>query len=379
MGLWKFFQKVPKEIKYVLLLFLTTRIALTIIGVISRILLEPFHGKEYVWVYSSKLWLDIWGVWDTGWYLTIAKEGYLSSFNATVQSEWAFFPLYPWLMRLFGKITGNPYVAGIIISNICLILAAIYLYKLVSLDSDKQTSLKSVKYLFIFPTAFILSGVFTESLFLVLAIMCFYYARKSDWIKAGISGLFLSATRSLGVLIIIPLFYEYLEGKKFKIKNIRKDALWLLLIPLGLIIFAVYNYYKTGDFLAFMHAQQAWGRHLVNPITQLTTGIVNADLNIRFASYFIIICLLLLIVFYKKIRVSYLILGLYSILVPMSITTNSILYANVPRYILAAFPLFIIFAKVSEKYHVDQMITIFLTLIQGMLMVFWANGFHIII
>ncbi|NJO94372.1 MAG: hypothetical protein HC820_08590, partial [Hydrococcus sp. RM1_1_31] len=62
------------EIQYILLLFFSTRLILTIIGVFSRSILERQYGKQYI--YSSQLWLDIWGVWDTFWYLDIAEKGY---------------------------------------------------------------------------------------------------------------------------------------------------------------------------------------------------------------------------------------------------------------------------------------------------------------
>lgn len=53
--------KIP-EIKYIFLLFISTRFILTIIGIFSRTLLERQYGKQYIW--SKYLWLDIWGVWE---------------------------------------------------------------------------------------------------------------------------------------------------------------------------------------------------------------------------------------------------------------------------------------------------------------------------
>ncbi|WP_269851356.1 hypothetical protein [Methanosarcina horonobensis] len=162
-------------------------------------------------IWTNNVWLDIWGVWDTGWYLDISQNGYtarpldeLISFQTNV----VFFPLYPLLMRFLGSIIGNQYTAGVIISNFSLIVACIYLYKLVRLDSDESSAFRSVKYLLLFPISFILSGVFTESLYLALALMCFYYARTGKWQLAGIFGFFLSLTRSVGVLIVLPLLYE---------------------------------------------------------------------------------------------------------------------------------------------------------------------------
>jgi Gpi18-like mannosyltransferase len=130
------------ELRYILLLFFSTRIILTLIGVLSRILLEPYHGKEYVWIYSDKLWMDIWGVWDTGWYLGIAANGYSATAIAILgnQANYNFFPLYPLFMRLLGYVTRDNYLSGIIISNVALLVSCIFLYKLVELDEDRDTA-----------------------------------------------------------------------------------------------------------------------------------------------------------------------------------------------------------------------------------------------
>lgn len=142
----RFFQqvtkKIPFELKYVLFLFITTRIVLTAIGVISRIILEPFHGKEYVWTYSSHIFLDIWGVWDTGWYLSIVQNGYVAdrSFNPDTlgQANYAFFPLYPLLIKGLSFILHYHFISGIVLSNIFLILSGYLLYKLAKQDYDED-------------------------------------------------------------------------------------------------------------------------------------------------------------------------------------------------------------------------------------------------
>lgn len=356
-----------KRSRYILLLFIITRIILTLIGVLSRTLLEPYHGDEYVWIYSEKLWLDIWGVWDTGWYLGIADNGYTATtaVNLNYQADYAFFPLYPLIIRLFNLVVNNNFISGIIISNICLLTSSIYLYALVYLDESEDVALRSVKYLFLFPTAYILSGVFTESLYLALALTSFYYARKGDWPIAGSLGFLLSLTRSLGVFIFIPLLYEYLKSKP-----ISRDISYLFLIPFGLLLFMIYNFYLTGDFLAFVHIQSAWGRSFMGPMSAIIGGLISKDAVTLFMAVFASICLLLLIVYYNKLRISYWIFGMYSLIIPLSSGLDSI-----PRLALVVFPLFILFAQLTNDHDLDDMLIIFLALIQGCLMVFWSNGF----
>lgn len=369
------------EIKYIFILFISTRVALTLIGLFSRLTLERQYGKQYIW--SKYLWLDIWGVWDTFWYMDIATNGYsLPGSNPLDQDQanYAFFPLYPLLMKVLGEIfVGQHYLAGVILSNVSLIVACIFLYKLLRLDLNSQKiSFNTIKYLFLSPTAFIFSGVFTESLYLALIILCFYFAKKKNWLLVGIAGCFLSLTRALGVFIIFPMLYEYFKEVNFDFKKTKADLFFLLLIPLGLILFAIYNYHLTGDFLAFTHIQSTWNRNLVNPLKVLRNGLYQglfkSDMRDLLESSFAIVSLILLLISSKKINFSYWIFWLYSILIPLLTGLESL-----PRYILPIFPLYILLAQFSRSRYFDQAATLFLGLLQGCLMVFWSCGFNLIV
>lgn len=348
--------KIPPEITYISLLFIITRTVLTIIGVVSQRMIS--HGNITHWTDFS--WLNIWGIWDSGWYVHIAQTGYMDA--GTI----AFFPLYPLLMRLLGALTGSPYIAGVIISNACLLIACYFLYRLVMLDSeDKDTSLNSVKYLMLYPTAFVLSGVFTESLFLALLIMAFYYGKRNKWCVTGLLGLFFAMTRSIGGFMFLPLAYEYLKSKSFKLANVRIDFICLLLIPAGLFIFMAYNYYLTGDPIAFIHVQSNWDRYVSNPIYNLYEGLIQFKIN-AFIALFV---LTILTVFYKEIGFSYWLTGIISVGIPLMTSI-----AGMHRYTIVIFPMYIILAKLSKNRHFDQFTMIALALLQGCLMVIWANG-----
>ncbi len=391
-------KKIPPEIKHILLLFFATRAVLTLIGVLSHLVFEssiiqavynPFHGKNYSWVFSRHLWLNIWGRWDTEWYLDIARNWYsaVPSIEALKlnQTNYAFFPLYPSLMKILGTLIGNYYAAGLIISNICLILACLFLYKLVRLDSDHKTATRSITYLFLFPSAFILSGVFTESLFLALIIACFYYARKGNWLLAGIFGFLLSLTRSVGVFAFLPLLYEYFSRKNFRIKKINTDIIYLLLIPLGLSVFVIYNYLSTGDFLFFLHTNQiAWGATFRNPLRVLLGSIfwhilgrygVGIEVFLNGISALLVIATLLL--FYKKLRFSYWLLGMLLIIIPLCGSYAGM--CSILRFSLVIFPLYILFAELARNFYTEQLLIIILALLQGFLMALWVTGFRFVV
>lgn len=363
------------ELRYILSLFFASRIALTLVGLIAYTFTETGYGKQFSW--SKYTWLDLWGVWDSYWYMDIAQNGYStvgSIESSPDQTNFPFFPLYPLLMRFFGSITGGEYfIAGLFISNVCLLLACYLLYKLIEAEKNARIARRSVKYLFLFPVSFIFSGVFTESLYLLLTLLCFYLARRRQWWLAGLCGALLSATRTLGVLIALPLCFEYLHSIRFKPRNIRFNGLFLLLVPLGLLAFSTYSYRMTGDFLYFKTNQAAWGREILNPIVVLWNGLQQGlseeSAKKLLETSFGAATLLMLILGYKKIGFSYWLLGMYSIVIPLAAGIDSI-----PRYTLPIFPLFIILAHIGRNKAWDDGITLFLGFLQGCLMLYWCTG-----
>lgn len=367
--------RLRSDLRYIFSLFFASRLALTLIGLMAHSLSETGYGKQFSW--SRYIWLDLWGVWDSYWYMDIAQNGYSTTGSiegSLDQTNFPFFPLYPMLMRLLGKLTGGEYfLAGLFISNVCLILACCLFYRLIELEKGRSMARRCVKYLFLYPVSFVFSGVFTESLYLFLTLLCFYCARRQKWWLAGVSGALLSATRTLGVLIVLPLCFEYLRSLNFKLKKIRIDALFLLLVPLGLLAFSIYSYRATGDFFYFKTNQAAWDREILNPLVSLWRGLwqgitqysAKSLLEVTFGSA----TLLLLIAGYRKIGFSYWLLGMYSILIPLAAGI-----ASVPRYTLPIFPLFIILASVGRNQTWDEALTLFLGLIQGCLMLYWCTG-----
>lgn len=88
--------------------------------------------------------------WDGTWYVNVAEAGYHPGQSANS----AFWPLYPWLMRLGSNVTGlAPEVIGYVVSNVALFFAIYFLYRLVSLDFSVSVAEKTVWAVALFPTA----------------------------------------------------------------------------------------------------------------------------------------------------------------------------------------------------------------------------------
>ena len=201
-----------------------------------------------------------WRHWDSGHFVSIALHGYDQLFRT------AFFPLFPILERALSYLThGDPFVAGLIISNVALLILFMVLYQLVREDFDAERAFTTVLYLALFPTAFFLASGYNEALFICLTLISFYNMRHGNWWLAGLFGFLAGLTRSVGLLLLLPFCYEYLRQHEFTLKKLRFDILAGVLIPTAILLFGLYCYFRFHDFLAFSHAEALWQRQLHGP------------------------------------------------------------------------------------------------------------------
>jgi hypothetical protein len=178
------------------------------IGVRERALYlrDPAHA-EALHGFLGRL-LGPWAHWDGVWFVRIAADGY----KAHPHSE-AFFPLYPLLVRVVAAGAGDYVVAGLIVSLACYAGAMVVLFKLARAELGPRVALWSVALISISPTALFFQAVYSESLFLLLTLLTFWWARRGRWALAGLAGLLAVLTRSSGLLLILPLAVMWWEQR----------------------------------------------------------------------------------------------------------------------------------------------------------------------
>ncbi len=243
-------------------LYLATRIAfvlLTYLASLFSLQPTPTVGGSSRGGLSPALLLAAWNRWDSAHFTSIATHGYDTAQRA------AFFPLFPLLEKGGAWLTGDPFLAGLLIANLAALGLFMALYQLLKQDFGQEIAGRGVLYLAVFPTAFFLAAAYNESLFILLLLLGFLALRRGAWWWAGLFGFLAALTRSAGLLLLVPYCYEYLRQQHFRLNRIRLDSLSLLLVPLGLGVFMLYCAYRFHDPLAFSHAQAAWLRHLSLP------------------------------------------------------------------------------------------------------------------
>jgi hypothetical protein len=209
--------------------------------------------------------------WDAVWYLRIADSGYGDSVPRA-----AFFPLYPLLVHAGAVPVGGSPAALLIVSYLISLAAflgaLVLLYRLVSLELGRRFAAPTLLLLAVFPAALYFGAPYSESLFLLVSVGAFYAARTDSWAWAGACGAAASATRSAGVLLVIPLAMLWWSSRARR----PRDLAWLLLAPLGLLAYAGWLGLVEGDALRFLDVQDAWSREFTAPLGGAWDGLTAA-------------------------------------------------------------------------------------------------------
>jgi hypothetical protein len=280
--------------------------------------------------------LDVWGRWDTSFYVSIANEGYPPSTGGWAYHA-AYFPLLPSMMRAVSMLTTlEPYLAGLLIVQVLLVLAVIYLDKLVRLDDTPQFAERVVLVLMCFPGAHFLSCVYPESMALFFGVFAVFNARTGRPVVAGLACMLAVLTRASGGIVCFAVLYELLRQTDGRLR-ITPKVLVLLLPGVSVAFLLALHQSMYGDPLYFMHVQAGWGRHatfFLEPFLRFTDSL----------DYHVLALLGVVAVIFgarHRERLGYVVMGAVNVALPLS---TGIL-RGVHRYMASNFPLFIFIAR----------------------------------
>ncbi len=245
---------------FVLTVFGVSRLFFFVAGALAAILLPSVQPVGDTLEPTGIL--AYWAHWDGAWYSEVATEGY----GQSAPESTAFFPLYPMLIGLGTNIVGGPAIWGIFISLASTLFALYFLYGISEKLFDERSARYATLAMAFFPTAFFLNSVYTEAPFLALTTGVVWAAMvRRDLLLAGILGALATATRNLGILLLIPLFYEWWRNREeFGVRGLAP----LALAPTGIAAYTAYLWARFGDPLISARQQgEYWGRTLTSPIT----------------------------------------------------------------------------------------------------------------
>jgi len=356
------------------------RLQIIAVVIALKIVLFLFAGQTYQVLTDKSLvtlfdWLHIWHRWDALHYQKLAEFGYTAT--GPMRPSMVFYPLYPWLIRLFTFLTNDYVVSSFIISAAATVVACVIFYNLIRLEYSRQTALCSVWFLVIFPTSYFLHIGYTESLFLALALGCIYSARTNNWMLAGIIGALACLTRANGLVLIPALGIEIIH-QFWTTRRWRSDWLWVVLIPLGFCGYLAVIGNAAGDPFAFMAIRtEAFYISTAPPWTGVMLAIgqiggspVQAQIVGVQEFTFIVLGFVCAIFSWFKLR------PIYSVWITccwlLVVSVNYV--ASVPRYTLTMFPIFILFALLARQRFWLAVITVWSLVYLGFFSALFTSG-----
>lgn len=197
---------------------------------------ETWPGFEQTRYYLSDPFMNSHVAWDSEYYLSIAAAGYDDPKVQAVAGDYswqnkhfctagrdadcyslnyAFFPLYPWLTRVFalalkwlplgitwvGKVT----LAAVMVSLLGTLAALFGLYSLLLPHLGEEGAYRALFFMLIFPSGFFLAQVYTEGLFLGLTFTALAFLQKRKWVWVALAAGLAAWTRPGGAILLLPM------------------------------------------------------------------------------------------------------------------------------------------------------------------------------
>jgi hypothetical protein len=225
--------------------------------------------------------------YDCGWYVRLAVDGYGSDSLFADYNDipnWAFFPLYPLLLRAAVAVIGmGPYFVGLLLSNALFVAFILLGARHVRRTRPGSDITLWVVFAVLFPFSFTFSAIYSESLFAVLIVAALGLLQQRRPLAAACVTAFLCATRPTGIvmlpLIVADRMRHLWRGRKRadRVALLGEVLLPIAVAPLGLSLYMLAQYLVMGDALTFNHVQVLWERVWVGPWATVASGLGHWD------------------------------------------------------------------------------------------------------
>ncbi len=361
-------------------IFLWSRLAVWLFALFALAVFEPNRHPEADRWDSPRLHelgdgIDVWARWDSDWYLRVAEHGYSDAPSSTA----AFFPLYPGLVALLGRLLAGHYVlAGVLLSLGACAVAFVLLHRLARERLGEDASRRAVLYLAIFPTTLFLQAVYSESLYLALVLGAFLLAERSRFLGAGAVAGLAMLTRPVGVALLPALAVLAWRAED------RRRA--LLQLAVSIPIAAAYPILLgawIGEPFAFLRAQDGiWQRELswAGPLGGLWEGVAvlfadrpGRDLALNLQQLgFTLVFLALTVAAWRRFGVPYGLFALVSLAIPLSFPSDRWPLLSISRFGLVLFPLLLVLAVLAARPRLHSALTAVFAASLGVAVVQWA-------
>ena len=320
---------------------------------------------------------DVLGTWDGIWYQRIAENGYdpqlipLHGFPLATyyENSAAFFPLYPWLMRLVGVVTGlGPYGSGIVVSVLTSLVAAAGFFAIAERLAGFRAGVIAAVIWGLFPGSGVEWAVYSDSLFVALSAWACYCVMTRRWIAAGLLALVAGLNRPTAAALIAAVSIAALVALVRRTDGVARPLTAMLITPWGLIGYVAWVGWRMGDWGGYFKLQRgAWNRYFdfgastLRTVMDVITGhwdFWQSNPVPDLLAIALLIALPGLLVLLRQARPP-LVLWVYTGMTVFTALSSNQIFGNISRYLLPAFPLFIGLAVALRRVRTSSLVGMF--------------------
>ena len=224
--------------------------------------------------------VDLLPLWDSKWYERIARHGYPVPLPLDPQtgrftySAWAFYPLFPLLMRGLDAI-GVPFIAGALVLNVVLsTLAAVLIWATLHQGTHADPQPQRARLALVaaclwsfYPATPVMLKPYTEALAMVLIAASLWALLRRRYLLVALLSVPLGFTRgvapALGLAALVHLVVRWREDRRAGLDPLRgaRVAAVVMLVMTGLsgVAWPLVAGWVSGIPSAFFEVQAAWG------------------------------------------------------------------------------------------------------------------------
>ena len=230
--------------------------------------------------------LEFWRCTDSRHYLAIARDGYIAAGDPDRVVQLVFLPGYPLVVRAVMRLILSDICAGLLTSALCFAGAGCMIYRLLRNQiggkeryffgnilcscgfkgtrrwfKTHRDAVRALRFLALAPGCFFFAAPMSESLFLLLTAAALYLARTRRPILGGLCGAYAAFTRSLGLLLFVPLLWELVHDAVQRRRVDARQVVGALLVPLGFAAYCYINWRVSGNPFQFLiYQREHWNQ-----------------------------------------------------------------------------------------------------------------------
>ncbi|MEU9992229.1 hypothetical protein AB0E10_36540 [Streptomyces sp. NPDC048045] len=328
-----------------------------------------FGGGAHAW--------DVLATWDGWWYQQIAVHGYdpklvhIPGATGLITLEGnsaAFFPLYPALMRMTSAVTGlGPYGAGIVVSVLASFAAALGIYAVTERLGGRRAGLAAAGLWAVWPGSGVEWAVYSDSLYVALAAWACYAVMTRRWLTAGVLTFAAGLNRPTAAALIAALGVAALCALRDRRDGVVRPLLAMALAPLGLLGYLGWVGHRMGDYGGYFKLQSgAWahsfdyGKQTFDVLTSVPVGHFTYLSAWPFADVIgvgVVLLAFTLVPLLLRLRPPA-VLVVHTVLTLVLVLGSQQIFANVSRYLLPCFPLFVPLALAMRRLSLRMQCTV---------------------